>query len=379
MLRFPEFRDAGEWKVDILSGKGISFFVKERMPLEKLNIENYVSTENLLPDYGGVTIASKLPPAGSFTRFRKGDILISNIRPYLKKVWSANMDGAASNDIIIIRADTNVSESFLSFLLKNDDFINYIMIGVKGVKMPRGDKSLMEEYPVPFPTDSEQQKIASCLSSIDDFITAQTQKLDALKVYKNGLMQKLFPADGETVPQLRFPEFRDRSEWEKHTLENICISLSSGKDKSDDNGIYSLYGSTGIIGKTSSYTYDGNFILVARVGANAGLLNKASGKFGATDNTLVIILKKTEKLDFIYYSLDNLRLNNLVFGSGQPLITGKQLKDLDINLPLSNEQQKIADCLSSLDELINTQNQKIKTLKIHKKALMQQLFPSMEN
>lgn len=182
--------------------------------------------------------------------------------------------------------------------------------------------------------------------------------------------------NNKIVPKLRFPEFRDKVEWEKHTLGSICISLSSGKDISNDNGIYNLYGSTGIIGKTSSNTYDGNFILVARVGANAGLLNKASEKFGATDNTLVINLKKTEKLDFIYYSLDMLGLNKLVFGSGQPLITGKQLKDLDINLPLPHEQQKIASCLSSLDELISAQNQKLDTIKVHKNGLMQSLFPT---
>ncbi len=196
-LRFPEFRDAGEWEAASLGDKEVSTFVKERTPLEKLKLESYVSTENLLPDYAGVTTVSKLPPTGSFTRFKKGDILISNIRPYLKKVWSANKDGASSNDVIVIRAQSKVSDSFLSFLLKNDEFINYIMIGAKGVKMPRGDISLMKEYPVAYPSTKEQQKIADCLSSVDDLITAQTQKVDALKIHKKGLMQQLFPVVDE--------------------------------------------------------------------------------------------------------------------------------------------------------------------------------------
>ena len=196
-LRFAEFRDSGEWEENVLGGKGISIFVKERTTQTKLKLETYISTENLLADYGGVTIASKLPPAGSFTRFQKDDILISNIRPYLKKVWSANFDGAASNDVIVIRAGNFVNETFLSFQLKNDAFINFVMMGAKGVKMPRGDKSLMEEYPIKFPTKEEQQKIASCLSSLDELIAEQSQKTEALKVHKMGLMQGLFPAMSE--------------------------------------------------------------------------------------------------------------------------------------------------------------------------------------
>lgn len=143
-LRFPEFRDGGEWEVGTLGNEHVSAFVKERAPLANLKLESYVSTENLLPDFSGVTTASKLPPTGSFTRFKKGDILISNIRPYLKKVWPANKEGASSNDVIVIRAQSKVSNLFLRFLIQNDQFINFIMKGAKGVKMPRGDISLIK-------------------------------------------------------------------------------------------------------------------------------------------------------------------------------------------------------------------------------------------
>ena len=167
--------------------------------MEKLNLDNYVSTENLLPEYAGVKAASKLPPTGSFTRFKKGDVLISNIRPYLKKVWSANKEGASSNDVIVIRAQTKVSSHFLTCILKNDEFINYIMKGAKGVKMPRGDISLMKDYPIAFPCISEQQKIADCLSSLDQLINAHSQKLTTLKTHKKALMQQLFPAVAEEL------------------------------------------------------------------------------------------------------------------------------------------------------------------------------------
>jgi type I restriction enzyme, S subunit len=221
-LRFPEFRDAGEWEIDLLGHKKVSKFIHERVALDQLKLVTYVSTENLLPDYAGVTVASKLPPSGSFTRYKKDDVLVSNIRPYLKKVWSADRDGASSNDVIVIRSGERVTSDFLTFVLKNDQFINYVMTGAKGVKMPRGDISSIKNYHVAFPSLPEQQKIADCLSSLDDRITAETQKLDTLKAHKKGLMQQLFPAEGKTLPKRCFPEFRD-AEWEAKRIEDLWL------------------------------------------------------------------------------------------------------------------------------------------------------------
>lgn len=199
-LRFPEFRDTGNWEKDVL--EKLSFFVNEKISLEHLILANYISTENILPDYEGVTKATKLPPSGSATRFKTHDILISNIRPYLKKVWLANKEGGTSNDVIVVRAKEKISYQYLSFALKNDVFIEYVMKGAKGVKMPRGDISLMRNYPLAYPSMSEQQKIADCLSSLDELISLQTQKLEALKTYKKGLMQQLFPApDSDEVEE----------------------------------------------------------------------------------------------------------------------------------------------------------------------------------
>ena len=191
-LRFPEFQDSGEWEEKKL--EDISSFINRKVPLEQVSLFNYISTENLLPDYGGVVTASKLPPIGSATRFLKNDILISNIRPYLKKVWLADKDGAASNDVIVIRSKAGVIHQYLAFLLKNDKFIDSVMEGAKGVKMPRGDISLMKQYPLALPPIPEQQKIADCLTSIDEAIAAQSQAINLLKLHKKGLMQQLFPS-----------------------------------------------------------------------------------------------------------------------------------------------------------------------------------------
>ncbi|MDG6278118.1 restriction endonuclease subunit S [Glaesserella parasuis] len=191
-LRFPQFRNCKGWEVVEL--RNVGYFVKEKMEVINLEPPNYISTENLLSDYGGVTASNKLPTTEKVTAYKKNDILVSNIRPYLKKVWQADKNGGASNDIIIIRAKPSINISFLSFAIKNDDFIDYMMKGAKGVKMPRGDLNLISIFPVAVPTSpKEQQAIADCLSSLDNLINEQNERIGRLKTHKKGLMQQLFP------------------------------------------------------------------------------------------------------------------------------------------------------------------------------------------
>lgn len=248
--------------------------------------------------------------------------------------------------------------------------------GARHDRMAIGSDDFMA-MPMPVSqSPAEQQKIADCLSSVDELITAQAQKVDALKAHKKGLTQQLFPRDGETRPCLRFPEFK--GEWNDATLGDLCFSVSSGRDSRESDGKFDLYGSTGVVGKTATASYTAPHILVARVGANAGHLTKAHGQFGVTDNTLVISLKPAVTTDYILHYLGNININRLIFGSGQPLITGSLLKSQRVLVPSDPEQRKISTCLSSFDDLINTEIDKMEALKIHKKGLMQQLFPSGE-
>jgi type I restriction enzyme, S subunit len=236
------------------------------------------------------------------------------------------------------------------------------------------DRFLSTRVWTPDSASREQQKIAECLCALDELIEAESQKLDALKAHKKALMQQLFPREGETLPRLRFPEFRD--EWKETTMGAECHTISSGRDKIEPEGRFDLFGSTGVIGKTSHGTYSGSNILVARVGANAGLLTKASGEYGVTDNTLVITLKDQGCIDFVLPYLNNYNLNRLIFGSGQPLITGGQLKALPVYLPSEPEREHIANFFSFLDTTIIAQRNKLDALKTHKQGLMQQLFPA---
>lgn len=230
---------------------------------------------------------------------------------------------------------------------------------------------------LPLPSQpAEQEKIADCLNSLDELIAAQGRKVEALKTHKKGLMQQLFPREGETQPFLRFPEYT--GEWNDSTLGDLCFSVSSGRDARDSEGGFDLYGSTGVIGRTAKASYDTPHILVARVGANAGYLTKASGRFGVTDNTLVISLKPAANIDYVFHYLGNININKLIFGSGQPLITGSILKAQRVLLPSAAEQSKIANCLSSISALIKVESNKLDTLNAHKEGLLQVLFPSQE-
>jgi type I restriction enzyme S subunit len=221
-----------------------------------------------------------------------------------------------------------------------------------------------------FPTLLEQQKIASFLSAVDEKIQQLSRKKELLEQYKKGVMQQLFSG------KLRFKDENgeDYPDWEEKKLGDITESIKSGKSTSMENGMFPLYGSTGIIGKCAEYSHNGMYILIARVGANAGTINLINDQFGVSDNTLVLNCNQNSFVNYLFHYLDFYNLNRLVFGSGQPLITGGQLKVLKLNLPSQPEQQKIANFLSSIDTKIENVNKQITQTQTFKKGLLQGMF-----
>jgi len=143
---------------------------KKRINIEKLSVETYISTENMLPNKAGVVNANTLPTIKSIQAYEKGDVLVSNIRPYFKKIWKAKINGGCSNDILVFKAKENIDEDFLYYILANDDFFIYAMATSKGTKMPRGDKTSIMQYEVPYVNIEIQKKIANILKSIDEKI-----------------------------------------------------------------------------------------------------------------------------------------------------------------------------------------------------------------
>lgn len=153
---------------------------------------NYISTENMLPNKGGVVAASSFPSTGNVSTYQQGDILVSNIRPYFKKIWRATCNGTASNDVIIFCANEGVDNLYLYYLLADDRFFAYVMTGAKGTKMPRGDKKQMLQYPVNLPPLEEQKRIADILGAFDDKIELLQKQNKTLEDMAKALFKSWF-------------------------------------------------------------------------------------------------------------------------------------------------------------------------------------------
>ena len=167
-------------------------FSTTRVSSSELNEDNYVSTENMLQDFQGIVEAKSVPEDMNVISFSCGDILISNIRPYLKKVWRATFNGGCSSDVFVLQANDNIESDYLHYVVANDKFINFVMSGAKGVKMPRGDKSQMKTYSLSLPQLQEQHKIARLLSLLDERIAAQNKIIEDLKKLKCAIIEKLY-------------------------------------------------------------------------------------------------------------------------------------------------------------------------------------------
>ena len=156
-----------DWKEVEL--KDVAKYSDERIDIEKLKLENYISTSNMLANKNGVNEAESLPKLNSATKYEENDILISNIRPYFKKIWFSNTSGVSSNDVLIIKTKNGlIYERYLYYYLSQNHFFDYMMQGAKGTKMPRGDKSSIMKYKIKFPKDAKEQKfIAGIFSTLD--------------------------------------------------------------------------------------------------------------------------------------------------------------------------------------------------------------------
>ena len=209
--------------------KDICKFVNEKVDTSSFHLEDYVSTENLLPNKGGVTVASKIPQ-GKATLFKKGDILISNIRPYFKKIYLAKKQGCCSNDVLCIRPNSNIPSSYLYYLLSQDSFFDYVMTGAKGTKMPRGDKGHIMNWAVYQSTLSQQQNIAEILTPLDDKIAVNRRICANLEAQAQALFKSWF---------VDFTPFKDQpfvdSElgpipqgWKVVSLDDITSKVGTG-------------------------------------------------------------------------------------------------------------------------------------------------------
>lgn len=193
-MRFPEFTE--EW-VNV-SLKDVADFQKERISSGLLDESTYISTENILQNFQGVQSAISIPANTNVVAYKKNDILLSNIRPYLKKVWFSDKIGGCSADVFVLRSKT-CEPKFLYNVIASDKFINYVMSGAKGVKMPRGDKNQMESFSFSIPAVAEQRKISRLFQLLDEKIATQNKIIERYESLIRGLNDSLYAQYGDDI------------------------------------------------------------------------------------------------------------------------------------------------------------------------------------
>lgn len=313
--------------------------------------------EGFLSLYTGDELAAV--PNSIFTCFRiKGD---SPAPQYLNYLFHGNLHGQWLRKFVQVGARAHGSLS-----INDSDLL------ALPVPLPKGQSSL-----------SEQKQIAACLTTLDELIAAQRQNLDALKKHKKGLMQQLFPREGEALPGLRFPEFQNVPEWDAREISTFAKVTTGGKDTQNkvDRGSYPFFVRSQTVERIDSYSYDGEAVLTSGDGVGVGKnYHYINGKFDFHQRVYCIydFDKCVSGLFFYLYFSEhfNERVMRMSAKNSVDSVRMSMVTEMPILLPSRLEQQRIASCLSSLDDLVTAQAQKFEALKAHKKGLMQQLFPS---
>ncbi len=394
-LRFPEFQNDGEWG---LASVGIYYkvqggfafksgeFKDSGIPVVRIsnipNNGNYVDTNNCV-------YYDRIPNEKSFL-IAKGDLLIAMSGATTGKTAVYNKDNEAYlNQRVGLFKSTN-SQNYYPFIcqwVKTELFQNQLKRTLAAGAQPNISSKDIESFTLIYPTSdnssNEQKKIADCLFSLDSYIDAAKRKLELLKEHKKGLMQRLFPAKGKTIPELRFPEFQDDGEWIPRPLSDI-LNYEQPTPYIVEDDTYKIEG-------TPVLTANKGFIL-GYTDESFGIYNKlpviifddfttdkkyVDSPFKIKSSAIKLLTLKDEERDNLRFVFEC--MNNIVFEEKEhKRYYISEYQHINIYVPSSlQEQNQIADTLLSVDKQISEYDIKIKALEIHKKGLMQQLFPKL--
>lgn len=402
-LRFPEF--IGD-KLKITKLGKISSVVKEKAGENKYTLMSVTSGVGLIPqaEKFGREIAGD--SYKNYIVIRKYDFAYNKSATkqfpegYISMLGEYDIAAVPNSIFTCFRITDNESyPPFLDYLWHNNYhghwLRKYIEVGARAHGALSVDTKHLWSMPLALPDFKEQQKIADCLSSIDDLIDAESRKLKVLEKYKKGLMQKLLPAEGKTLPEWRFPEFQGCGEWKSKSVGKACKMFSGG---TPDTSKKEFYGGvipfirSAEINKSSTELFitEEGFknssakmvkkcdILIALYGANSGEV--ALSKIDGAINQAILCLRHETNNVFVYHYFTHMknRIISKYIQGGQGNLSAQIIKSVNLYFPKTEEQQKIADCLSEIDTIITEQSNKVEQLKAHKKGLMQGLFPSLE-
>ncbi len=408
-LRFPEFREAGGWGEKRLEDFAIIVRGGSPRPIDEYITSdthglNWLKIGDIDKESKFVTSTQEkvIPAALSKTRVvNPGDLILSNSmsfgRPYILEIETCIHDGW----IAVSEINKSLDRDYLYYLMMTSASQTYFSNNAAGSGVQNLNADIIKHLPVSYPNKKEQQKIADCLASLDELITLEAQKLDTLKTHKKGLMQQLFPAEDETLPKLRFPELREAGKWEEATLGAIAKITSGGTpNRAEPNywGGSIPWVTTSLIDfnrideteefitteglkNSSAKLFPVKTLLMAMYGQGKtrGKVALLSIEAATNQACAAIMLNKEVDTNFVFYNLASRydEIRKLSNEGGQENLSAGLIKNISVIIPSLPEQQKIADCLVSLDDLITAQALKLAALKTHKKGLMQQLFPAL--
>lgn len=391
-LRFPEFVNEGEWAKTTLGdiGNFIGGGTPDTTKPEYWNgdIQWYTPTEvkegkvgksiRTITEEGLRNSSAKLLPKGALllsTRATIGDIAIANCECTTNQGFQS---------LVVKHSEVNTFWFYWIIQHKNE-----LIKKASGSTFPEIGKNEILKIEAFKPTPQEQQKIAACLTSLDDLIAAHRQKLELLQDHKKGLLQNLFPQEGERVPKVRFKEFEKDGAWVEKKLGKIAKNLDSKRipitSNQREKGNIPYYGASGIIDYVKDYIFDEELLLISEDGANLiarvyPIAFSISGKTWVNNHAHVLKFENWYTQVLVEKYLNSKNIEDFLTGMAQPKLNRGKLDIIPIPLPKNlKEQQKIAACLSSLDALITAQAERIEQLQQHKQGLMQGLFPRIDD
>ena len=322
--------------------------------------------------------AEKIRPEGlSKTRVvQPGDLILSNSmsfgRPYIMSISGCIHDGW-----LLIRNTKEVFDlTFLCHLLGSSQMLEQYSTLAAGSTVNNLNKELVGSAVVKYPAIDEQRRIGAFLEQLDDLITLHQRKYDQLVNIKKSMLEKMFPKNGELVPEVRFAGFTDA--WEQRKLGELCDVFRSGEFiKASDiyvDGAFPVYGGNGLRGHADRFNYDGNYALIGRQGALCGNMNFSSGKAYFTEHAVAVHANDNNNTRFLFYLLDTMNLGQYSAQSAQPGLAVNKLITLPALCPSKLEQETIAEFLTRIDRLITLHQRKLERLQNIKKACLEKMF-----
>ena len=335
-------------------------YAKEKIAVSELTKRNYISTENMAPNRGGVAEAATLPTTEFTQRYRRGDVLVSNIRPYFKKIWLAKEEGGCSNDVLVFRAADVCEPAFLYYVLADDAFFDYSTSTAKGTKMPRGDKSAIMKYEVPVFERETQRKIAAILSALDDKIELNRRvnanlEQQAAAIYSNMFVENVAPS------------------WRQGKLAEL-ITVKYGKDhKKLGDGIYPVFGSGGIMRYVERPLYNRESVLIPRKGTLNNVLY-VDEPFWSVDTMFYTEMRLPNIAKYVYHFVKEKDLASMNAGSAVPSMTTDILNALEITIPSPDALKKFEDTVGPMFSALRENNKQNAKLAAVRDALLPRLM-----